>query len=240
MGSLLTALVFFAFAMIPASLGIIARTMVDLGMIDGSAIVENGARYALPTLAVQVMPPVLVGLLFAGISSATMSSASSDLLGAGSIFANDIYKVYVNPVADQATLLKVARLTILAIGLFSIAVAVLNTGAIISILMFSFSLRAGGTLVPYLLGHYYQKGSKQGTWVSLLLGTLGILAVKYGWVNFFGLDGIFLGLLLSTVGYFLFSSLYPNTQPIADYRVEQESEAVTDSKEAAHHTTKHS
>ena len=239
-GSLLTALVFFAFAMIPAALGIIARTMVDLGMIDGSVIVENGARYALPTLAVQVMPPVLVGLLFAGISSATMSSASSDLLGAGSIFANDIYKVYVNPDADQATLVKVARLTILAIGLFSIAVAVLNTGAIISILMFSFSLRAGGTLVPYLLGHYYQKGSKQGTWVSLLLGTLGILAVKYGWVNFFGLDGIFLGLLLSTVGYFLFSSLYPNTQPIADYRVEQESEAVTDSKEAAHHTTKHS
>lgn len=211
-GSLMTAVVFFAFAMIPAVLGLVARTMVDMGMIDGTAIAENGARYALPTLAVQVMPPVLVGLLFAGISSATMSSASSDLLGAGSIFSNDIYKVYINPKADQKQLLRVARLTILAIGLFSVAVAVMNTSAIISLLMFSFSLRAGGTLVPYLFGHFYPKGSKQGTWASLLLGTGGILAVKYEWVNFFGLDGIFLGLLLSAVGYFGFSRLYPNTE----------------------------
>lgn len=40
----------------------------------------NGARYALPTLAIQTMPPVLVGLLFAGLISATMSSVDSDLL----------------------------------------------------------------------------------------------------------------------------------------------------------------
>ena len=221
-GSLMTAVVFFAFAMIPAVLGLVARTMVDMGMIDGTAIAENGARYALPTLAVQVMPPVLVGLLFAGISSATMSSASSDLLRAGSIFSNDIYKVYINPKADQKQLLRVARLTILAIGLFSVAVAVMNTSAIISLLMFSFSLRAGGTLVPYLFGHFYPKGSKQGTWASLLLGTGGILAVKYEWVNFFGLDGIFLGLLLSAVGYFGFSRLYPNTE--TDLVLEQEVE----------------
>ncbi|UJF17940.1 sodium:solute symporter family protein [Vibrio sp. SS-MA-C1-2] len=209
-GSLLTAVVFFAFAMIPALLGIITRVMVDTGIIDGTAIIENGARYALPTLASQVMPPVLVGILFAGISSATMSSASSDLLGAGSIFANDLYKIYINPEADQTKLLLVARITIVVIGLFAIGVAVLNTSAIISILMFSFSLRAGGTLIPYLFGHFYPKGSRQGTWASLLLGTLGILAVQYEWINFFGLDGIFLGLLLSVVGYFSFSYLFPN------------------------------
>ena len=213
-GSLLTAVIFFAFAMIPSFLGIITRVMVDTGLIDGAAIVENGARYALPTLAVAVMPPFLVGILFAGITSATMSSASSDLLGAGSIFANDIYKVYINPNADQSSLLKVARLTILVIGILSIAIALLNTNAIISILMFSFSLRAGGVLVPYLFGHFFNKGSKQGTWASLLLGTFGILAVKYEWINFFELDGIFLGLILSTVGYFSISYLFPNTEPV--------------------------
>lgn len=210
LGSLLTALIFFAFAMIPALLGIITRVMVDSGIIDGTAIAENGARYALPTLAAQVMPPVLVGILFAGISSATMSSASSDLLGAGSIFANDLYRIYINPNASQKTLLLVARITILVIGLFSIVVAVNNTSAIITILMFSFSLRAGGTLIPYLCGHFYPKGSKQGTWASLILGTLGILAVQYEWIDFFGLDGIFLGLLLSAVGYFGFSHIFPN------------------------------
>ena len=224
MGSLLAAVVFFAFAMIPALLGIIAHSMVDMGMIDDSAIVENGARYALPTLAVQVMPPVLVGFLFAGVASATMSSASSDLLGAGSIFANDIYKVYINKNADQNSLLKVARMTMFVIGIFSIGIAVLNTSAIITLLMFSFSLRAGGTLVPYLMGHFYPKGSKQGTWVSLVLGTFGILAVKYEWVDFFGLDGIFLGLLLSLTGYLVASHLFPNKNMSVVLADEDESE----------------
>ena len=114
-----------------------------------------------------------------------------------------------------------ARITIVIIGLFSIAVAVLNTSAIISILMFSFSLRAGGTLIPYLCGHFYGKGSKQGTWASLLFGTLGILAVQYQWINFFGLDGIFLGLLLSGVGYFTFSYLFPNTDKAVELVTER-------------------
>lgn len=220
-GSLLTAIIFFAFAMIPASLGIIAHVMVDIGLIDGSIINENGARYALPSLAMQVMPPVLVGILFAGIASATMSSASSDLLGAGSIIANDVYKIYINTNATSDQMLKVARLTMLVIGIFSMIVAVANTSAIITILMFSFSLRAAGSLVPYLFGHFWKTGSKYGTRVSLVLGTLGILAVQYEWVNFFGLDGIFLGLLLSLVSYVVTSYFFPNTEDTSAIMAEE-------------------
>ena len=71
LGSLFAGLLFFAFALIPASLGVIAKAMVELGILEATDILENGARYVLPTLAVQVMPPVLVGVLFAGITSAT-------------------------------------------------------------------------------------------------------------------------------------------------------------------------
>ena len=240
LGSLFAGLLFFAFALIPASLGVIAKAMVELGILDATDILENGARYVLPTLAVQVMPPVLVGVLFAGITSATMSSASSDLLGAGSIFANDIYKIYLNPKASQKQLLNVARFTMLIFGVFALVIAVMNTSAIISILMFSFSLRAGGVLVPYLLGHFYKKGSKQATWASLFLGTLGILAVQYDWINFFGLDGIFLGLLMSFVSYMVISHLYPGNGLTIENWGEEAVEETTEEEKAINLQPKHS
>ena len=59
-----------------------------MGSFDTSLFSEVGSRYALPTLAIHAMPPIICGILFAGVISATMSSASSDLLGTGSIFAN--------------------------------------------------------------------------------------------------------------------------------------------------------
>ena len=38
------------------------------------------------------MPPVIVGLLFSALISATMSSADSDMLAVSVIATNDIYK----------------------------------------------------------------------------------------------------------------------------------------------------
>ena len=169
-----------------------------------------------------------------------MSSASSDLLGAGSIFANDIYKIYLNPKASQKQLLNIARFTMLIFGVFALVIAVMNTSAIISILMFSFSLRAGGVLVPYLLGHFYKKGSTQATWASLFLGTLGILAVQYDWINFFGLDGIFLGLLMSFVSYMVISHLYPGNGLTIENWGEESVEETTEEGKAINLQPKHS
>ena len=59
-GSLLAALVFIVFAFIPAVIGLISYSMVQTGMLDGTAIMQNGARYALPTLAIQTMRRLLL------------------------------------------------------------------------------------------------------------------------------------------------------------------------------------
>ena len=89
-GSILAAIVNFIYAFIPAVLGIITLALINMGRFSADQFADVGARYALPVLAIEAMPAVICGLLFAGIISATMSSADSDLLGAGSIFANDI------------------------------------------------------------------------------------------------------------------------------------------------------
>lgn len=209
-GSFIAAGVYVIFAFIPAVLGLAALAMVNSGMIDGTEIAINGARYALPTLAIQTMPPVLVGLLFAGLISATMSSADSDLLGAGSIFSNDIYKIYIRKNADDKEILKVTQLGMVLVSVLSLFVALTNTSSIITVLMFSFALRAGGSFLPYIVGHYWKRASAAGAVASLIVGSLAVYLVDKGHMSFFGLDPIFPGLLFSAIVFFGFSYLMPN------------------------------
>ena len=92
-----------------------------------------------------------------------MSSADSDLLGAGSIFANDIYKIVIKPSASDKEIMIVTRVTMAAVGVFATLIALFNTSSIVTILMFAFTLRAAGSFFPYVLGHYWKGASQAGT-----------------------------------------------------------------------------
>ncbi len=221
-GSIYAAIINFVYAFIPTVLGLITLALVKQNIISGDAIMANGARYALPTLAMQTMPSIIVGLLFAGIISATMSSADSDLLGAGSIFGNDIYKVYIKKDASDNDVLRVTKTSMFIIGVLALLVALFNKGSIIGILMFSFTLRAGGSFIPYILGHYWKKGSWTGTVASLITGSLGVVLVEKKVISFFSLDPIFLGLLLSIVTFVIFTNLSPNPRNSTELEPEVE------------------
>lgn len=221
-GSIYAALINFVYAFIPAVLGLITLALVKGNFISGEAIMANGAKYALPTLAMQTMPSIVVGLLFAGIISATMSSADSDLLGAGSIFGNDIYKVYLKKDASDKQVLRTTKTSMFIIGVLALLVALFNKGSIISLLMFSFTLRAGGSFIPYLLGHYWKKASWAGAVASLITGSLGSLLVEKKVISFFGLEPIYLGLLLSLVTFVIFTNLRPNPRNTTDLLSETE------------------
>ena len=209
-GSMIASLANLIYAFIPAVLGIITLSLVRTNLIDGSAIMEHGARYALPTLAIQTMPAVIVGILFAGIISATMSSADSNLLGAGSIFGNDIYKIYFKKNATEKEILKITRIGMILIAALSTIVALGNTGAIITVLMFSFTLRAGGSFVPYIVGHYWKRASAAGAMASIIVGSIAVILVETGYMSFFGLDAIYPGLLFSAVVFLAGCWFWPN------------------------------
>lgn len=208
-GSLYAGIINIVYAFIPTVLGLITLALINTNKINSDFIMANGARYALPTLAIQTMPPIICGLLFAGIISATMSSADSDLLGAGSIFGNDIYKIYIKKDATDNEVLKTTQLSMLIVGVLSLVIALRNSGSIINLLMFSFTLRAGGAFIPYILGHYYKKSSKAGAMASLIVGSVVSLLVERKVISFFELDPIIPGLIFSALVFFIFCKLYP-------------------------------
>lgn len=225
-GSILAALVNFIYAFIPAVLGIITLALINMGKFDSAEFAAVGARYALPVLAIKVMPTVICGLLFAGIISATMSSSDSDLLGAGSIFANDIYHTLINPKASSQEIMRVTQITMAICGVAAMLVALFNTGSIVSLLMFCFTLRAAGAFFPYVLGHYWKGASTAGTIAALISGTIVVVYVdniRHGML--FGMklsQPIIPGLIVALVFFLVFSKLFPPKNPTTELAYEED------------------
>lgn len=212
-GSILAALVNFIYAFIPAVLGIITLALLNMGKFNSEDFAAVGARYALPVLALEVMPSIICGLLFAGIISATMSSSDSDLLGAGSIFANDIYHAILKPDATSDQVMRVTQTVMALVGVGAMFIALFNTSSIVNILMFCFTLRAAGAFFPYVLGHYWKGASLAGTIASLISGSIVVVYLeKISGSMLFGVkisQPIIPGLVVGLVFFLVFSKIFP-------------------------------
>lgn len=201
-GAFLAAAVYVVYAFIPAFIGVIAWTMVQSGQLDAELLSAHGPRYVLPAMASLVLPSFAVGLLFAALISATMSSADSNLLAAGSIFANDLYKIHFRRQADDAELLAVTRWVMVATSLLSLGVALLDLQDMVSLLMFSFTLRAGGVFIPYVVGHYWKRPGPAASLSAIVLGSAVVIAVERGWMGDLGFGAAVPAILVSAVAYF--------------------------------------
>ena len=225
-GAWLAALVNFIYAFIPTILGIITLALINMGKFSSDQFASVGARYALPVLAINTMPALICGLLFAGIISATMSSSDSDLLGAGSIFANDIYKAVLKPDASSESVMKVTKIVMCLVGVASMLIALFNTQSIVSILMFCVTLRAAGSFFPYVMGHYWKKASTAGTIASLLAGTIVVVYLEHISKGvLFGIkfsQPIIPGLVAAFIGFVVFSKLMPPKVETTELAPEEE------------------
>ena len=212
-GSIMAAILNFVYAFIPAVLGIITLALINMGKFNAEDFADVGARYALPVLAMEAMPAVICGLLFAGIISATMSSSDSDLLGAGSIFANDIYRAVLKPDATSEEVMKVTKIVMAIVGVVSMFIALFNTSSLVNLLMFCFTLRAAGAFFPYVLGHYWTGASLAGTIASLISGSVVVVYLeKISGSMLFGMkvsQPIIPGLVVALVFFLVFSKIFP-------------------------------
>ena len=119
-----------------------------------------------------------------------MSSADSNLLAAGAIFSNDLYRVVFRPTASDSELLSVTRWTMGVVALFSLGVALLDVKDMLTVLMFSFSLRAGGIFVPYVVGHFWRRATPSAALGAMVVGSVLVVLVDEGIVEVWGLGAV--------------------------------------------------
>ncbi|GHV44067.1 3-guanidinopropionate transporter [Spirochaetia bacterium] len=171
-------------AFIPAVIGLVALAM-NPGLDGGrgtSALMWATANYA---------PQVIVGLVAAAIISATMSSADSNLLCASTIFVKDIYQVYINPNADDKSLIFLTRTCNVVVGIAGMCIALFKIN-LVTLNLFAFALRSSGPFAAYGLGLAWKGATKHAGLVAIICGSIaaivwqvnkepfGILAIVFG------------------------------------------------------------
>lgn len=106
-----------------------------------------------------VLPPGLMGLMLTGMYFSTSATANTTLNVTSAIITNDIYKGMFRPHASDKTLMIVARLSslLLGIGMIGIALLVPAAGGMIEVVLTIAAITGGPLLLPGLWALFSKK-----------------------------------------------------------------------------------
>ena len=103
-------------------------------------------------LCQKVLPAGLIGLVLAGMISATSSKANTTINLVATVFANDIYKTLIRPAASEKEIILMARIFTLLFGAGTIVVAILipHVGGIVEVVLSTASIAGGALFGPII------------------------------------------------------------------------------------------
>ncbi|MEH7482301.1 sodium/solute symporter [Neobacillus drentensis] len=171
----------------------------------------TSADLASSTIAMDLLPPVLGGLLLAAILAAIQSTVSAVLLMLGSSISHDIMKVVMKKKLSDKQQLKVTRIVVLIMGLLPIPFALNPLPLIQQIWINAAALIGSSFAVSILLGLYWQRATTAGA-ITSMVGGIGSAIVWLYLGNPFGIEAVYISFPVSLLG-MVFVSLM--TKPVS-------------------------
>jgi sodium/proline symporter len=142
------------------------------GLADG--------EQALMTMALQLVHPVLAGLLLAAVISAILSTVSSQLLVAASAVSYDVVEETFGRASDDRRSLILGRWTVAVVGLLGIMVALTEVRLVFWFVLFAWS-GLGAAFAPLILLALAPHGvNRHGALAAMLTGVGVTVAWKLG------------------------------------------------------------
>lgn len=132
-------------------IGIAGRALFPAALTTAS---EAESIYILA--ATRLMPPLIAGLLVAGILAATISSSDSYLLIASSAVAKNIYEGLLKKTATDKQVMRVSRVTLIIITIVGIIIALDKDSVIFKVVSFAWA-GFGATFGPLMLFSLFWK-----------------------------------------------------------------------------------
>ena len=165
-GFLLGALLIVPVGFLSALLGMAARALHP-----GIAPTE-----ALPRVVLE-MPPLLAGIILAGLWAADVSTATALLIGSATLVTNDVVKRFAARDLDPVREKWVSRASVLVLGVATFVLA-MSVSGILQTLMVGLTLTTGYTIVV-LATMYWPSMCRRGTATWTLVGTMAALGLWY-------------------------------------------------------------
>src|SRR5262249_36849252 len=138
----LNALGLLVFAIVPALLGMIARTHFPSLTSSDSA---------LPMLLVNCVTPLVRAIGLASLYLAAISASDAMLFMLTTSLSQDFYLRFLNPAADDRRVLRVARLTAVASGTLGTLLAI-ALGSVVTALTIFYTLIGVSLFIPIVAG----------------------------------------------------------------------------------------
>lgn len=184
------------FSLAAFAVGLYSRVLLpDLAKgLDASHAVR-ATEAALPTLAVHLLPSMLIGVMLAGLFSATMSTADSQILSCSAAITQDMF-----PRWEKSYI--AAKFATLAVAVLALVIALTATSGVFSLVLVAWSALAA-SLGPVLVIRLAGKPLPSG--VALAMMASGLVTV-FAWGHTGWDDLVFKalpGLLVPFVVYFV-------------------------------------
>jgi len=134
-------------------------------------------------ICVAVLPAGFLGIVLAGMFSATMSTLSSDYNIFAGVMTEDIYHRLINKRASERRRLLIGRLSLLVIGAIAVGIAIYvqRTGAgLFKWMAQNFAIALPPMAVPMLGGLLWRRTTSAGAIISYFVGLATALVFKFG------------------------------------------------------------
>jgi sodium/proline symporter len=146
-------------------IGIIGRVLYPTALNTA-----GGAESVFILLSKSLLPALLAGFTMAGILAATISSSDSYLLIAASAFAKNIYQSLFKKSASEKHILRVSRITLVALTLIAIVIALDEKSIIFTLVSFAWA-GFGATFGPLMLfSLFWKRMNRTGAIAGMISG----------------------------------------------------------------------
>jgi cation/acetate symporter len=173
------------------------------GTLDLNEFFMGGKAVVLATPEIAGLPYVISGLVAAGGMAAAMSTADGLVLAIANALSHDLYYKIIDPKAETAKRLIVARVLLVIIGFAGATIAALEIQGILGSVIWAFDFAMSGLFFPLVLGVWWKRANGPGAVAGMLLGlasgTAYLVWVRNGGAGFWGVTQLTFGIVGSLV-----------------------------------------
>lgn len=159
--------------------GFLGFAMAQAGILEVS-----DPEKVIPAMAVELMPSWLAGFVIAGIISAVMSTADSQLLVASSAIARDFYHKVLGKEVGKKQMVNISRLVVFGVALVGLWFAISGPKVIYQMVATAWGGLAVGFGPILVLSLWWKRTTKEGAIIGMAYGLISevIFEAKiYGW-----------------------------------------------------------
>lgn len=148
----------------------VAIGLIGRSLYPAEHLTQGASESIFISMSTGLLPALLAGLIMSGILAATMSSSDSYLLIASSAIAKDIFKGIVKKDASDKQIMLVTRITLLAVSLFGVIIALDEGSVIFKVVSFAWA-GFGATFGPIMLfSLLWKRTTRAGAIAGMLTG----------------------------------------------------------------------